>query len=337
MSKIICDVCGTSYPDTATQCPICGCVRTAENKSVSSRTRSNRDSGEGYTYVKGGRFSKTNVRKRNKASGVVSVNVVKDKRGSRQGADNNGNRGLVATVIVLLLAIVAVVLYITVRYFIPGFVSSEQTEPAQTMPTETTQATVPCEEIELDVMSVTLDKVGATHVITVSVNPADTTDEIEFVSADESVATVETQGNKATVTAVASGKTMIIAKCGDLKATCTVECALEDSEDETTESTGETIPEGAVLELNRSDMSLFRVGETWDLRKGDIPASAITWTSENPNVASVENGVVKAVGNGMTTIHAECNGQKVSCIVRCNLSSGDTSVPGSGGGITEDG
>ena len=26
MSKIICDICGTSYPETATQCPICGCV-----------------------------------------------------------------------------------------------------------------------------------------------------------------------------------------------------------------------------------------------------------------------------------------------------------------------
>ena len=29
MSKIICDVCGTSYPDTAEQCPICGCSRDA--------------------------------------------------------------------------------------------------------------------------------------------------------------------------------------------------------------------------------------------------------------------------------------------------------------------
>ena len=29
MSKIICDVCGTSYPDTADCCPICGCPRDA--------------------------------------------------------------------------------------------------------------------------------------------------------------------------------------------------------------------------------------------------------------------------------------------------------------------
>ena len=29
MGKIICDICGTSYPDTAQQCPICGCTREA--------------------------------------------------------------------------------------------------------------------------------------------------------------------------------------------------------------------------------------------------------------------------------------------------------------------
>ena len=34
MSKIICDVCGTSYPETATQCPICGCVRSSDSVAV---------------------------------------------------------------------------------------------------------------------------------------------------------------------------------------------------------------------------------------------------------------------------------------------------------------
>ena len=27
MGKIICDVCGTTYPDTNQRCPICGCTR----------------------------------------------------------------------------------------------------------------------------------------------------------------------------------------------------------------------------------------------------------------------------------------------------------------------
>ena len=29
MGKIICDICGTSYPDIADSCPICGCSRDA--------------------------------------------------------------------------------------------------------------------------------------------------------------------------------------------------------------------------------------------------------------------------------------------------------------------
>ena len=42
----------------------------------------------------------------------------------------------------------------------------------------------------------------------------------------------------------------------------------------------------------------------------------ITWTSKNPAVAAVNNGLVTAVGNGDTEIVAEYKGQTVSCIVR---------------------
>ena len=60
MSKIICDICGTSYADTATQCPICGCVRPAEPQPVPEEENNS----SAYTYVKGGRFLKSNVKKR---------------------------------------------------------------------------------------------------------------------------------------------------------------------------------------------------------------------------------------------------------------------------------
>lgn len=334
MSKIICDVCGTSFPDTATQCPICGCVRTADSKAVSGRDQS-KGSGDSYTYVKGGRFSKSNVRKRNRASGVVSVNVVNDSRRSRQ-QESSGNRALVITAVVLLLAIVAVVLFITFRFFLPNF--NTQTEPT-TLPSTTpsTEATVPCEEAQLDATTIKLEEVGATFTVTATMTPENTTDAFEFVIADSTVATVEADESSAVVTAVAPGQTTLIFKCGDVKVTCLVECTFEDPNAQTSDPTAVSIPEGAELELNRKDMTMFSVGETWDLYSGEIPEEAITWTSENPNVATVENGVVKAVGAGMTTIHAKCNDMEVSCIVRCDFSSGDVGVPGSGGGITEDG
>ena len=58
MNKIVCDLCGTSYPETAPQCPICGTA-----KSDTAKTKPDAESG--YAYVKGGRFSHANVRKRN--------------------------------------------------------------------------------------------------------------------------------------------------------------------------------------------------------------------------------------------------------------------------------
>ena len=58
MNKVICDVCGTAYPETSSHCPICGCAK----KSV-DRTSAGEEDGS-YAYVKGGRFSKKNVRKR---------------------------------------------------------------------------------------------------------------------------------------------------------------------------------------------------------------------------------------------------------------------------------
>ena len=40
MSKIICDICGTSYPETAKQCPICGCVRPGDVQRVTNEVKS---------------------------------------------------------------------------------------------------------------------------------------------------------------------------------------------------------------------------------------------------------------------------------------------------------
>ena len=59
MSKIICDVCGTSYPESANQCPICGCVRSGDAVTVRGDTNNTEVNTTGnYTHVKGGRFSK---------------------------------------------------------------------------------------------------------------------------------------------------------------------------------------------------------------------------------------------------------------------------------------
>ena len=55
MSKIICDICGTTYPDTAEQCPICGCPRDAALDLLGDDLLL--DSAEDSSRGKGGRFT----------------------------------------------------------------------------------------------------------------------------------------------------------------------------------------------------------------------------------------------------------------------------------------
>ena len=62
MSKIVCDICGATYPETESQCPICGTAKAASPAAGDTAAEG------GYAYVKGGRFSKTNVKKRNNGS-----------------------------------------------------------------------------------------------------------------------------------------------------------------------------------------------------------------------------------------------------------------------------
>ena len=124
MSKIICDVCGTTYPEIAAACPICGCARPEAAKTVSSEgvLSDNGDRSE-YTYVKGGRFSKKNVRKRLKQSGVAAgpvVHHVPDEDEDDEPIENEkSTKGLTIAVLALLAAIVAVVIYLAVRFFAP--------------------------------------------------------------------------------------------------------------------------------------------------------------------------------------------------------------------------
>ena len=72
MNKIICDVCGTDYPETAAQCPICGCASAGAQTSAGNEAA---DTDERATHapVRGGRYSKANVRKRLKASQIPYV------------------------------------------------------------------------------------------------------------------------------------------------------------------------------------------------------------------------------------------------------------------------
>ena len=342
MNKIICDVCGTAYQESATQCPICGCVRTAQvEDTISDHTLE--ANARTYTHVKGGRFSKANVKKRNRASQAKESVSTAEHTASRRTKQpkKKSNTGLIVTAIILLLAIVAVVIYLAIKLFLPALPAvDDPVVPPVIDEIETTEPTISCEELTLDVDEVFFDEIGSARMLYANVSPIDTTDGIQYVSSDTSVVTVTETGK---VESVGPGEATITVTCGSQTATCFVICEVAEPTEEVTEDiTEETTEETTVavdvdFRLNREDITFSFKGEEWLLYSGELDLEKIVWTSDNESVAVITNGTVKAVGVGMTTVHGEYNGVKVSCIIRCSFASSDYQGVGGHGGAGADG
>lgn len=288
MSKIICDICGTSYPETSTQCPICGCVRSADSPVVGN---TDRETG-GYTYVKGGRFSKSNVRKRNQSAPKAD----KEKKPANKKA-----LGL----IIVLLCLILIVAFM-IAYILSGW-SSRQGENTTTTQIQTTP--VACTGLTLSKLELELTASGDIWLLEANAEPSNTTDSISFSSSNEEVVTVSNSGK---ITCVGEGHAVITVSCGDQVAECKVSCVFE-----ATTETPTVAPEG--IRLNRMSITADYEGFTWQLYSGSVPLEDIVWTSDDPAVATIENGVVTAVSEGTTTVHAEYNGVTSSCEIVCSF------------------
>lgn len=341
MSKIICDVCGTSYPESSSQCPICGCVRSADVRGggYSDNSGTNSSNGE-YTYIKGGRFSKANVKKRNRGETLTQSSLDKS---NKKADKKHGNTGLVIAVIILILAILSVMAYIYFRFFRPTEKKQDTNRPASTAaatmnvtqqsstpPTETTEATEEtnlagaCTDIKISVSSVRFDKNGSVRLLDVTTVPLNTTDSVVFVSSDESVVTVNNDGK---LQAVGSGEAEITITCGAISTTCRVVC---DFESDTTEPSTEPVTEPVTVspdnfKLLKDDVTLSYKGESWICYNEDsvgIKAKDVVWSSDNEKVATVSNGKVVAVSTGVTTIRAKYEDMEATCVVRCSAAVG---------------
>lgn len=298
MSKIICQICGTSYPESSTQCPICGCVKPANSSLTIDR---NTESTGSYTYVKGGRFSKKNVKKRN--SGVHFSDELPPS-GANTEKDSGKKRVILIITIAISLVFIFICAYILLNLFRNDPAPSIDSTTESTTSTENTIVEIPCTTLNIEQEIITFNEVGQEEVINVNCLPLNTTDLISFESQDPSIATVDDNGK---VIIVAEGNTSIVITCGSLTATCYVEFEVPEPSIEI---------EVTKFELNRSDFTLFYAGDYHRLYEGEIPVSEITWYSDNEEVAIVEYGRVVAVGEGTTLVHAEYDGTKHSCIVR---------------------
>ena len=298
MSKIICDVCGTRYPDSSEQCPICGCANSNAANEIEQNPETEEFEVSARPAVKGGRFSKSNVRKRLKNQPVYDEPVdVRSRTADRREAEetyseedfskeSGGKGGTVLNVllVIVIIALLAVSAYIFLEYFMPNFIGSKapevptesivQTEAPTEAPTETqapTEApTVPCQQLVLENTDITLREAGEMYLLNVQVLPEDTTDELLYVSSNENVATVNEEGR---VTAVGEGSVVISVICGEQQLECNVVC---DFTPEETEGPTEEPTEAGVKKTVTSNTLNVRAGagtsyeKVGTYKKGDV-------------------------------------------------------------------
>ena len=293
MSKIICEVCGTSYADTANQCPICGTVRPTEAQSVNDDGAASE-----YTYVKGGRFSKGNVRRRNTG------------REYTDGERSSGAKiGLLVVLIALILVVIAIATYVVIT-----LVGGSNTPESDPTPSQTVNN--PCQAIVLPQKEIILENVGDTHQLNARKSPVNSTDELAYESSDTDVVTVDAQG---LLEAVGEGTAIITITCGNVETECQI-------------TVGSTEVE-KTLQLNRQEIIFTKQGDTWQFFAGDISVEDIEWSSDDESVALVSGGLVVAIGEGETIVHAMYGELTATCIVKCDFNAEN---PGQSGGIGED-
>lgn len=376
MNKIECEICGTQYPDNATACPICGWTHNdaAAADAAASAGADEFDLdflNEDNSVVEEVEEPAPAPVKKNKsvfdydAVNAPSVPEAEDEEVDENEDDEEDEEeddeedeeesgGSTVLVVILVILIVVLLLasgFIFWRYYLPNHRAAEETAPTtelidvQPSEAETTEpeiVTVPCTGLSLVSGMERLSSEGQHWLLHIKAVPEDTTDEIVFVSEDESVVTVNEEGR---VTAVGEGETRIVITCGAQKIECpavvdytpeetvtVVETAApaevaapeEESvseEEEVPEETSAPASSDVTLKLKRTDITFGVRGVYIELVLDcDLTPDQVTWSSRNSNVASVNSkGEVTAVGPGLTVITAKYGDQSVECIVRCNF------------------
>ena len=357
MDKIICDICGTVYPQSDECCPICGCSREFSQNSE-AEIPSQMPEYVPESRKKGGIFSAAQKKYHIDFYDYDEEDDYEQDEALRKefpdiSASPREHRVNVPVVIVLTVLIALSLLasvYLFFRYDLPNrSVSQPETEESSLPVTSedateiTEDPTVPCQSIVLTAGAPELSREGQYWLLHVIVMPEDTTDQLVFFSADENVVTVTAEGR---LCAVGNGQTNVTISCGKEQIICPVTVSIppetEPTETEASSETQEELPQepesrqadeteasentaasqeatGIVLKLKQEDISFKKTGVVFQLELDcDLKPEEVTWLTMNSKVAICHDGLITVLGYGTTKIIAQYDGQEVYCIVRCS-------------------
>lgn len=331
MSKIICDICGTSYPETAQCCPICGC----------SRDLSAEFAGEGLVAEEATVETVRNSSKKREIFDYDEVNPMHNDMPSPNEAevddDENEEEGGSNTLLVVFLVILITILlvgagFIFFKFLLPNMRAEKIVPTTEAIVTEaptteaTTEPTIPCTNLTLEAGNATLNEIGQHFLLNVSVKPEDTTDVLTFMSEDESIATVTDDGK---ITAVAEGETVIYISCGKVQVTCPVvvkyvpetepptEETVEATEPEETTAPAKDYDPNIKLKLKQYDFSLGLYLSHQLMLDCDLEQDDVEWSVEHTWICKVDEfGNVTALQHGVTDVIVKYGDQEVRCKVR---------------------
>ena len=335
MSKVICDICGTVYQDTADSCPICGYSQIVEEDIMAEELLE--DTGR----VKAGRFAQN---RKNREYLDYDEDELDEEYEDEEDEDDydededsdapRSNTGLVIFLVVVIMLLLAAIGYVFFRYFLPNMGGNDDANkpgislvsPEETETEPTTEPTIPCDSIVLTGGMAELSREGQYWLLHVKVMPEDTTDDLIFISEDESIATVTQDGK---ITATGEGETTIYITCGKQQINCPVIVSYQEETQGTEAANGEAsteeTTETSAPELLDVELALIEYDITLPVGYGvtlqlDCPleASDVQWSVEHPHIATVnENGFVKAIGYGTTAVIVKYGSQEVTCLIRC--------------------
>lgn len=366
MSKIICDVCGTTYLDAADHCPICGYSQSGLRQSQYQTPEDAGGIGKFAPIPQKQKaifdYDEENPQEAQEEPVFTEDPVPQPYVYETYESPTKGNIFLVIILSVIIAVLLVAIGFLLFKFYFPNQKPQNQkleetfvTIPVETAVEETTEPGIPCTSLVLTSGVAELNKEGQYWLLHVTVMPEDTTDELVFVSEDESIATVNKYGR---VTAVSEGETYVHITCGEKQMKCKIvvryedavviaeteevpltpesvehetlpkdaqESKSEEATEKATEATEETAPakeaEDVVLKLKKKDLSSGVRGVTFTLELDcDLKPEDVTWLTLDSSVAIVKNGEVTTIGPGQTKIVAQYKGQQVECIIRCTFS-----------------